>query len=266
MKNQFTILILATTMLINFNFVNAQEERLILSTSYGECGTSAEGPVFRFNSAELNSSKFAINLTHYVFNIKIHYIANNVPVNEQELKALDLVGALNFYYNQANIYFKYSGFDNISDVSYLDINNTNISALYPVNNNQIDVFVCNTINSPSTTAGVTYTWTAGNTITKKVIALKKDFMPSFSALNPTLSDLKNFTSIHEVGHYLGLYHTHQQWKYVSGVLVPEIDGSSTNIVCGIEENLDNSQSLTLGDLIPDTNPDRIQYKYWTGAA
>ena len=87
----------------------------------GECGTSAEGPVFRFNSSQLNQARFAVNLEKYVFNVKVHYIANNIPTNEQELKALDLVGALNLYFNQANIYFKYQGYDNISDALYLDI-------------------------------------------------------------------------------------------------------------------------------------------------
>ena len=268
MKNNILKLALALIMLLNLNATYAQAERLIPpDINGGECGTSAEGPVFRFNSSQLNQARFAVNLEKYVFNVKVHYIANNIPTNEQELKALDLVGALNLYFNQANIYFKYQGYDNISDALYLDITSSNIGTLYPANTNNIEIYICDFISGGTGTAGITYSWAIGNTISRKVIALRKEFMPVFSSPTPTLSDFKNFTAIHEVGHYLGLYHTHQQWKYnSSGVLVPEIDGSVTNIVCGIEENLDNSQSSTFGDLIPDTNPDRIQYKYWGTSA
>ena len=252
MKNIFIILAVFIT-----TFSVAQQDRLIPSVTLGECGTSPEGPVFRFNNNQLQRSKFAINATHYVFNVKVHYIANNVPVAQQEIKALDLVGALNLYYKQANIYFKYGGFDNIANSTFLNVTNANINDLYPILNNRIDIYICDLINGSINTAGSTFMWSSGNTIAKKTIVLRKELLPDFSSVAPTLTDFKYYTAIHEVGHYLGLYHTHQRWENSTGVLKPQPDG----FPCGIEENYDNTQWSTLGDLIQDTRPDRLLQKY-----
>ncbi len=65
------------------------------------------------------------------------------------------------------------------------------------------------------------------------------------------------------GHYLGLYHPHQRWKYDSnGNLVTVSDNY---LGCdAIEENLDGSEATIYGDLLIDTNPDRIISRYNLG--
>lgn len=260
MKKKYTILIL--TLLISF--AGYAQDLSIQNNPIGLCGTEPVGPIKRYTNTELSSARHTSNNVKYVFNVKAHFIANIVPESEQELKALDLVGALNLYFNSANIFFKYKGYNNINDSSFLDISGNNITTLSNSygNSNQIDVFICEKINSNVNTAGTTYTWTNSSTgeISKKVIALRYDFLPIFNSLNPTRSDFKYYTSVHEMGHYLGLYHPHQRWKYnASNELIPVRDNVTD---CeALEENLDNSQWDILGDFIQDTNPDRVQKQY-----
>ncbi len=261
MKSKTLKLFLSAILFFNIYRSYSQVERLIPSLEIGECGTSEAGPVFRFTTSQLNDSKFLTNQVDYVFNVKLHYIFNNVLPNEQELYALDLVGALNLFYNDSNIYFKFIGYDNIDNSDFLNVTNENINNLVTSDTNNIDIYICNLIKSNNGIAGSTWNWTIGNLISKKAITLKKEYLPVFYSENPSPSDFKYYTIIHEVGHYLGLHHTHLQWQYIDGVLSPASDSD-----CGIEENLDNSQWNILGDLIQDTNPDRIGKKYWIGAS
>ena len=223
MKKQYLKLVFTFIALLTLTLGYAQDT-LVLMDATGECGTEPAGPVKNYSSVQLNNAKFSYNNTQYVFNVKTHFIDNIVPESEQELKALDLIGALNLYFNSANIYFKYQGYENIDNSNYLNLTGSNISDLIPnMSDNQIDVFIANTVNN--TSAGVTWTWTWNSTgeIARKVIALRSDYLPTFNTTTPTLPDFSNYTAIHEVGHYLGLNHPHQH-DFMRTFIVDESNG------------------------------------------
>lgn len=263
MKKIFFTILIASLNLASYG----QDFQIIPFNSDGQCGTVSPNVATPFTEAEINSSKFAATGTQYVMNVRVHYISNNILPANQELTALDLVGALNVKYNQANIFFKYKGFDNIANSTLLDIDNSDLNALFTTyaSPDAIDIFInnsfFNTTSPGNSTTGLAITAInpANNQIYNKVIILRKDTLPVLNSVTPTNVDFKYYNAIHEMGHFLGLYHTHQQWKYVAGVLVTATDGE-----CGLEENYNNSQWSILGDHIQDTNPDRSIAKYSNG--
>jgi hypothetical protein len=126
----------------------------------------------------------------------------------------------------------------------------------------IDVFVTNTFFGSLTNgmSGVCASWGVPTDPSfNKIIIIRRDVMPVLNSITPTNLNFGYNSVIHEVGHYLGLDHTHQQWKYVGGVLV-----AATDTECGLEENYNNSQWSLLGDHIQDTAPDRSRTKYSNG--
>lgn len=282
MKNSlklFYFLILSSIQLIS-----AQEDEMIFENPtefqtimpfYGEqCGTHSPPPKKRdlnLTGAEIGSNPtFATSNTQYVLNVKVHFISNNVPVADQQNKALDIVGSLNVNYNQANIFFKYKGYDNISNPALLDFNAANINPLFTLSTpDAIHIFISDTFNGQSPTSqgtnGICITRMAnfggGFNIYDKFIVIRKDQIPVLNSSNPSSIDFKYYTLAHEMGHYLGLYHTHTQWKMVGGQLAEANDAE-----CALEENYDGSQWSTLGDRIQDTNPDRSIRKYMSGSA
>ena len=198
--------------------------------------------------------------TQYVFNVKVHYINNNVVPSEQENKALDIIASLNLAFNQANIFFKFNGFDNLLDPSYLTIDHLNINTLYPTDTNNIEIYVPNVVLGPNTNGWCSIWRDSNDQITKSIIIIRKDRIPVVNTIIQTNVSQSEYTLVHEMGHYFGLYHTQQLWK-----LKPAGGYSPVNdLQCGLEENLDNSQWSYLGDLIQDTSPDRTD-KYWSTA-
>ena len=62
-------------------FVNSYNIFSQTTASSGRCGTDFEGQLqVKFTPAELSQARSAVNPTQYVFNVKVHYINNNVPV------------------------------------------------------------------------------------------------------------------------------------------------------------------------------------------
>ncbi len=255
MKKIYLLFFLTST------YLNSQVTELIPVNTSEYCSYSLEKPLTR---NERSQTRLSNNPNRYVFNVFIHFINNVIPPEEQEIKALDMVATLNMRFNNHSIFFNYNGYENIADASYNQLSSGNINQLsntYSTSNN-IDIFVCESFDNPNT-LGSTWTWHYVNSgeIAKKLIAIRATSLPE--TLNdhlPNNNELSLQTLNHEMGHYFGLYHTHQRWKYDSNNhLIPVSDGYSG---CdAIEEPLDNSQWSTLGDLIQDTSPDRILSRY-----
>lgn len=259
MKNKKTKKLLVLIMLISLNILVAQYKN--------GCATEASETTKRFTTTELNNSKFATNNIQYVFNVKTHFVTNLIPIADQELKALDIVASLNYSFNPGNIFFKYTGYDVIDNPGsiYSTINDSNIFQFAMANNTNenIDIFIIDQLGNGSYIGQSysTFTNNGSGQMEKKIIFVTKETIPNFSTTQPTPADLSNYSIAHEVGHYLGLVHTHQLWRYVSGYGVLPVSDSYTG--CDIiEESLDGSQSNLYGDLIQDTNPDRERKRYW----
>jgi hypothetical protein len=260
MKNKITKIVMTFVMLLNFSLINAQQ--ILVPPILGEqCGSAPLQSVLNLGNPQDTATYRTppSTSTQYVLNVRIHYINNNIPIIEQENKALDMVASLNLAFNQANIFFKFIGYDNISNPDYLTITNTNREALYPIDTENIEIYIPDVVLSAST-FGATFYWEdpLNNQITRAMIAIRRDRIPVVNTTSQTNLSQSEYTLVHEMGHYLGLYHTHQLWKLTPSTGVYTAVSDNT---CRIEENLDNSQWSYLGDLIQDTNPDRTS-KYW----
>lgn len=237
-------------------------------TFYAPCGTIIDDNPIQFSRQSLNATSFIVNQIKYVFNVKVHYIANNVPVAEQETKALDMVGVLNLNFNPAEIYFKYSGFDNINNTSYLNIDLTTFQSFYTANTSFIDIYVTDMVENNPLVWGTTFAVSTNFGMKRKAIAIRKDKIPNYANIAPNNLELGSNTLAHEVGHYLGLEHTHQRWEIIPNATNPSAplyiaraDGD-VNSNCVIkDENLNNSEATIKGDFIADTAPDRPWQKY-----
>ena len=236
------------------------------------CGTNFEGqPQIKFTASELASARSTLNPTQYIFNVKIHFINNNVALGNQELSALDMVGSLNYRYNVANIFFKYSGFDNITlQNNYAaivggTIDKRNMVGSYflstgagyqTLDSNAINIYVCDRIESNTSVEGICWSYSISSTgqNTLRVIGIIPSKIPVLNNLSPSNTDSGKEVLSHEMGHFFSLYHTHQKWRLNSNnVLIAAADNSCGTFV----ENLDGSQATIYGDLLVDTNPDRV---------
>ncbi len=248
-------IIILLLLLFSFVFVNAQFE---------ECDYIPEPSIRKYTQTELDNAKFSNNQMKYVFNLFVHFIEGVMPANTNfELKTLDIVGHLNMMFNDNNIFFKYQGFDIVNDTSLQTWSNSNRNDYLPyINDTRIDIFIISSFDNPNTAGTTAYNWyPSTGQVNWKYIAIKKEKIPELNTPTLTLNNSKFYTLTHEVGHYFGLIHPHQIWHYENGILLPGIGSTSCDF---IEEPLDNSQWDTLGDLVEDTNPDRILTRYGLG--
>ena len=268
MKKLFTILI--GLLFANVMF-SQQNEYLVPMDISGECAVPILEKQINFTPTQLNNAKMAVSGENYFFNVKVHYLDNIIDPSEQEMKALDIVGILNYKFNNNGIFFKYRGYDNTnSDSNYDysiigdDANELYYLKDYVATDQNIDIFICNGFPNQYTT-GVTWSWSypSSGLVADKIIFLRFDYIPIFNNASPTNADMKYQTLPHEMGHYLGLYHPHQRWKYDSNGNLITV-GDSYQGCDAIEENLDGSEATIYGDLLADTNPDRVKSRYNLG--
>lgn len=153
--------------------------------------------------------------------------ANAVPM-DFEKESLDVIAALNIFYNPYNVYFKYYGINTIEDntlyglyygiFNYINDHPTPSEVIVP---NSFNIYVSASINYG----------TAPNSNPKVVISRGK-----FKG--------QEYDTLHEVGHALGLLHTHEFYT-----------GTITGEECEhVTRDLQNSEynANVAGDRVTDT--------------
>lgn len=205
-----------------------------------ECGTpSPEPPSWFFTRSPSEGLQYD---KRYQFRTFVHVIRNSsgIGFNKEEVSAVVLEN-LNDYYAETNLSFSLLGTEYIDSDYYDAISDNDAAKVFNVNphSNAIDIYI----------------YSSGKNIKKK--AGQANNIPSTACLinnnyyrKPTLA--------HEVGHCLGLYHTHH------GTAVNEYyEGGTPELVNG------NNSSIA-GDYIIDTPADPCEWSpygcYYAGAA
>lgn len=192
-----------------------------------ECGTpSPEPPFWFFTRASSTGLQYDKS---YEFRTFVYIIRNSsgIGFNKEDVSAVILEN-LNDYYAETNLSFSLLGSEYIDSDYYDAISDKDVAKVFSVNphSNAIDIYI----------------YSSGRNIEE--IAGQADNIPSTAcAINSTYY-LKP-TLPHEVGHCLGLYHTHQGTK----------DGKNPELVNG-------SNSSIAGDYIVDTPADPCIWDTW----
>ena len=187
------------------------------------CGTPAPAPPSWMLSRATNSSYTEIDITkRYEFRVHV-YIVNGSGQNYPTELAYSIISNLNNYYANTGISFTLEGVDKIENDYYTEVHYSTAENIYTLMHKSNAINIYTIAGSSLGVAGL-----AGN------IPSNYFLVQSSYALQPTLP--------HEMGHCLGLYHTHH--------------GTSDNEPSsGGKELVDGSNSLTAGDYIIDTPAD-----------
>ena len=194
---------------------------------YLECGTpSPEPPSWFFTRALSDGLQYDKS---YQFRTFVHVIrsSSSIGFNKEEVSAAVLEN-LNDYYAETNLSFSLLGSEYIDSDYYDVISDNDVAKVFSVNShsNAIDIYI----------------YSSGKNIEK--IAGQANSIPSTACLINSTYYLKP-TLPHEIGHCLGLYHTHQGTK----------DGKNPELVNG-------SNSSVAGDYIVDTPADPCIWDTW----
>ena len=185
--------------------------------------------------------------TSYNFRVFVHVVRPTSGVVDGYIKenvASAVIDNLNDYYSEANITFSLLGSDYIDDSKYIDMTiaqcNSSNNLGYgifeeKVQTNAINIYVLSSAPNLKTSEG-------------ELFGLAND-IPGNACLVKELNYM-NATIAHEIGHCLGLYHTHQGTANL--YLYNYYDG-------GTPELVDGSNSSIAGDYIIDTPADPC---YW----
>lgn len=183
------------------------------------------------------ASNSALNFVVYKFNIFVHIVRSSTGEGFAASIANTLLNKLKSYYAGSNISFTLIGTDYINDdkynlMSYYDTSKKNANGLYTINphTNALDIYVIsNGENLRFEKDGITY-----------ILNGKAADIPS-TALLLRNNNYNTTTVAHEVGHCLGLWHTHHGTD-------PKEGGTLSELVNG-------SNAETAGDCITDTPAD-----------
>ncbi len=284
-----------TILLVTFTMLSVQ----LKAQNFNFCGTEPNGSAYRMNNAQFNRSAVDMD-TKYVFKVKVHFIKSDdgtYPANHtaevMEAKTLDIVAALNMNFNDFKIYFKYTDYNVINDSRLLDFDNhyygEDVPLIYDWQNDilppantllddeYIDIFIVDrfvNFQSQTEVGSLGFMFSFNNyehplqDVENRFIAIR-DVDISGKAVLPVVDDENiipnglEYTLIHEMGHYFGLYHTHRQW-----IIDPENPNSFIHIAYAndycterIYEFQDGTNWFEAGDFIQDTNADRSRSDY-----
>lgn len=244
-KQLFNLMMLALTGIMAFTLTACSDDDNISSTTgvltISEndnekdsetalgCGTvaSSEPPSWLYTRAA-SSSDVDLGMS-YQFRLYFHVIRKSdgsafMGATRENIQK-DAVDFLNSYYSDFGISFKTIGSEYLDSDSYDSLSDSMAKNIFSVNRhtNAIDVYVFTGITARDK-------W--------KISGMAED-IPGRAVLL-RLNSYKTTTIVHEIGHCLGLYHTHH------GTYSP--DG-------GTPELVDGSNAYTAGDFIADTPAD-----------
>ena len=222
-------------------FINAQEEE--------ECAFVPTADFFDLSKFSRTVKSSFSDDSPYIFNIRFHVIYDsNHSIIITEDQILNQIAKLNINFNQFNIFFKYRGFDEITDDiyytlpmgSYQILKNHFIYDLDLYDENAVNVFV----------------------LDSRSRAPQQDVIFS----NNAMTNNESTGLIHEMGHVLGLVHTFSGSAYSTnftqnnlpcpgvfgqGFVIPNLNSVAENVTRDVTDpnyNADRS-----GDWVTDTN-------------
>ena len=210
----------------NIKLDNGEKSRSVIGNF--ECGTEFSTPPSWYHNVLSRS----VSNTNYVFDIFVHVIrdASGNGFNKETV-SLDILNTLNVHYSQANISFYLRGNEYIDSDSYNNFTSNLETYLFNENphNDAIDIYVLSDDNY----------WNKGG--------LAQDILSTACIINDSYYNTP--VMAHEVGHCLGLYHTHHG----------TVNETGDSNQC--KELVDGSNSDVCGDYITDTPADP---RVWNG--
>lgn len=203
---------------------NSAITRIAKSIEFAECLTpSPEPPAWIFTSTSSRSIK---NRQRCIFNVFVHIVRSSSGIGfNKEIVSNSIISNLNQYYIDTDISFSLLGNSYIDSDTYNNISANNAESLF------------NASHYRRADALNIYILSSGNNFSAAGLA---ENIPSNACIINSTYYLTSSLP-HEVGHNLGLYHTHH--------------GTYHEDSSGIPEFVNGSNSAIAGDFITDTPAD-----------
>lgn len=219
-----------TTLLIILSLIIMTGHRCLAQE---KCGTIASDPpewIFKSSSRTVSG-----NTNGYIVNIFVHMIRSSAGEGDGVEVVRKSQETLNKYYSHMGILFNVLGYDYIDNDRYcLNLSEKDELPLLRINGhtNAIDIYV----------------------LPDKIFWKKGGLALDIPSTAFIIEGLGRHTTLiaHEMGHCLGLYHTHHGTRYETGL---------SDYQCA--ELVDGSNSLTCGDYIEDTPADPFKWSECT---